>query len=348
MVQAIPSEDLYLFRETARELVAYFAELHTALEQFDLKMIPFLQKRMREVHLPRLRGVEARLELHARGNEAAADWLKHAKNLAGGCQLLSGPINPANPASLLSGFHSAGDVLVGLFPYRLQVPELERFFLETDPPDGFREPAPRAEIGRIPFGSGGQGTSHALMFRPAGRGNGLQRPLVVLLHGAFGAPAEFISLWLRTLHTRCWYALVPKSRGTTWDPKEDFPAIAENVSRLIREEAIDPAQVLVAGLSDGGSAALELGISRGDLFTGACCVSGVLKPWVAVENARKKIPVHLIHGTADFLFPVQTARMAETRLKNAGFPVTYREVQGLSHTYPVSKNPEIAAWFEKS
>ncbi len=345
---SIPPDQLYLFRETARDLIAYFAEIQAAFEQFDLKMIPFLQKRLREIHLPKLRGVEVRLELHVGEDPHVKEWLKFTKNLSGGCQILSGPINPANPASLLTGFQSAGDTMVALFPYRHCVPELEKFYLEIPPPDGFKEPVPHAAIERVEFISKGAVAGHALLFKPCGRGIADKRPLAVALHGAFGGAAEFLSLWLRTLHSHCWYGLVPKSRGMSWEAKDDFPAIIETVRRLIGEEHVDPAKVLVTGLSDGGSASLELALSQPDLFKGASCVSGVLKPWLPVETTARKLPIHIMHGTADFLFPVQTARLAEARLKNAGFPVTYKEIQGLSHTYPISRNKEIVEWFEKA
>ncbi|MCW5827882.1 MAG: hypothetical protein KIT79_01075 [Deltaproteobacteria bacterium] len=344
----IDREDTPLLREVARDLLAYLAELHAAMEQIDLRTIPLMQKRLREIHLPKLRGVEARLELRAGLDEHLGTWLKSVKSMAAGCQTLSGPFNPANPASLLAGFHAAGDAMVALFPYRSVVSELERFFLEVSPPEGFTEPLPKADIIRREFVSDGSIVGHGLLFRPSGRIPTGRRPLAVLLHGAFGGSGEFLSLWLRTLHTWCWYGLAPKSRGATWDEKTDFPLILAEMRRLMAEEYIDPGKVLVTGLSDGGSAAYELGFANPNLFTGVSCVSGVLKPWVPVETAAQKLPVHVIHGTSDFLFPVQTARLAEQRLKAAGCPVTYRELQGLSHTYPVSKNREIAEWFDQS
>ncbi len=345
MIEVAPG-DSYVLRECAPDVLAYLTELQTAFEKFDLKLIPFLQKRLKDVHLPRLRGLEVKLDFHAGQNPAAREWLGFVKTLSSGCQTLSGPINPANPMNLLLGFHSANETAVRLFGYRLAVPSIERFFLEEAPPEGFREPDPKAAIEKVPLLVNGVERSHALLYRPSGRNPGDPRPLALCLHGAMGSSAEFMAIWLRALHSHCWYGLVPKSPGMTWDPKGDFPALLDLVRRTVARENIDPQKILVTGLSDGGSAALELAFTNPGSFAAASCVSGVLKPWVPVESCPKKFPVHLMHGSNDMLFPVQLARSAEARLRSAGISVKYVEIQGMNHAYPISKNRDLVGWFE--
>jgi phospholipase/carboxylesterase len=58
------------------------------------------------------------------------------------------------------------------------------------------------------------------------------------------------------------------------------------------------------------------------------------------------VPVYLVHGELDFLFPVEFARLAQDALREAGADLVYRELPELSHTYPRSENALILSWFE--
>ena len=57
------------------------------------------------------------------------------------------------------------------------------------------------------------------------------------------------------------------------------------------------------------------------------------------------LPVHIVHGRLDWMFPVQVARQTRDALSAAGADVTYRELDDLSHCYPREMNardPEMA------
>jgi phospholipase/carboxylesterase len=56
------------------------------------------------------------------------------------------------------------------------------------------------------------------------------------------------------------------------------------------------------------------------------------------------LPVHLVHGRLDWMFPVQVARQTRDALTAAGADVTYREIDDLSHCYPREMNAEILRW----
>jgi len=58
----------------------------------------------------------------------------------------------------------------------------------------------------------------------------------------------------------------------------------------------------------------------------------------------RNFPVYLVHGALDWMFPVQTARMARQALTAAGARLVYREIEDLSHTYPRDENPKILDW----
>ena len=56
------------------------------------------------------------------------------------------------------------------------------------------------------------------------------------------------------------------------------------------------------------------------------------------------MPVYLVHGALDWMFPVHTAGLARQALRAAGARLVYREIEDLSHTYPRDENPKILDW----
>ena len=56
------------------------------------------------------------------------------------------------------------------------------------------------------------------------------------------------------------------------------------------------------------------------------------------------LPIYLVHGALDWMFPVSTGRTANRALSAAGAAVTYREIEDLSHVYPVEENDLIVDW----
>ena len=56
-------------------------------------------------------------------------------------------------------------------------------------------------------------------------------------------------------------------------------------------------------------------------------------------------PIYPLHGVLDWMFPVDSARLAKETLAGLGANVRYDEVSDLAHTYPREKNAEILDWF---
>ena len=65
---------------------------------------------------------------------------------------------------------------------------------------------------------------------------------------------------------------------------------------------------------------------------------------MADADRLRGLPVHIVHGRLDWMFPVQVARQTSQALSAAGADVTYRELDDLSHTYPREMNAEILQW----
>jgi phospholipase/carboxylesterase len=110
---------------------------------------------------------------------------------------------------------------------------------------------------------------------------------------------------------------------------------------------VDRGRVLLTGMSDGATYALLCGLAEDMPFTHLAPACGVLHPFLLASGGLGRArgrPIYLVHGALDWMFPVQTARMARAALETAGAQVVYREIEDLSHTYPRDENPRILDW----
>ena len=176
-------------------------------------------------------------------------------------------------------------------------------------------------------------------------------PLVVALHGGHGHGRDFLWSWLREARSRGMLLLAPTSRDRTWSimggPDVDAGALREMVEAVAARHPVDRRRVLLTGMSDGATYALLCGLREGMPFTHLAPACGVLHPFLMADGgilrARGR-SIYLVHGALDWMFPVQTARLARDTLAAAGAQLVYREVDDLSHTYPRDENPRILDW----
>jgi phospholipase/carboxylesterase len=65
---------------------------------------------------------------------------------------------------------------------------------------------------------------------------------------------------------------------------------------------------------------------------------------MANPDRLQGLPIHIVHGALDWMFPINVAREANEALAAAGASVTYRELDDLSHCYPREINPVLLDW----
>ncbi|WP_119423018.1 phospholipase [Desertibaculum subflavum] len=176
-------------------------------------------------------------------------------------------------------------------------------------------------------------------------------PLVMALHGGSGHGRGFLWTWLREARTRGPILVSPTATGSTWslmEPEVDSQHL-ERVLGLVRERwNVDTSRLLLTGMSDGGTFAYVSGLQSSSPFTHLAPISASFHPMLLsfMDPVRLiGLPIHIVHGALDWMFPAEMARGAEAALKAAGAEVTYREVADLSHTYPREMNAAILDWF---
>jgi phospholipase/carboxylesterase len=188
-----------------------------------------------------------------------------------------------------------------------------------------------------------------LIYLPHGYTPGVPMPLVVLLHGA-GGNRDSARTRFPLADELGFIILAPESRDErTWDellgafgPDQEF--IGAALRLVFGRYAIDARHVALAGVSDGASYALSLGIGNGDVFSHLIAFSAA---FVLPSRVRGKPRIFISHGTEDQVMPINTTgRDVVRRLKALGYDVTYREFKG-GHTVPAEIGREAFEWFEK-
>jgi phospholipase/carboxylesterase len=176
-------------------------------------------------------------------------------------------------------------------------------------------------------------------------------PLVVALHGGSGNGGAFLWSWLREARTRGLILIAPTAIGSTWslmEPEVDGPSIDRMVEQVASQWTVDASRKLLTGMSDGGTFSYVLGLREGCQFTHLAPVAAAFHPMLvtlAHSGRVKGLPIHIVHGARDWMFPSRTAAMAEQVLRQAGANVVFREIADLSHTYPRDENVNILDWF---
>ena len=197
--------------------------------------------------------------------------------------------------------------------------------------------------------------------------NGKRYPLVIFLHGAGGKSAK--RKWDRgedggwqffqTMTEEC-YFFMPQAieiwSGIGWGkvlykmkekPSKQMQRPVECIEWLLKEKAVDPDRVYVAGASMGSMGMWDLVCRRPGLFAaGIACCSGF-----DARQAPKiaHIKFRIFHGDKDPWVPIQGSQVMHDALKAAGADVTYHIYKGRGHFVrgPIVGNKENRDWLFK-
>jgi phospholipase/carboxylesterase len=245
-----------------------------------------------------------------------------------------------------------------LYPLAGVLPAVNRFFLDPQLRSdevlqgNLLRGAANARRGPMRFDNDGAERGGYWLYVPEYYEPARKWPLVMALHGGSGTGRLFLWSWLRDVRSRGAILAAPTSVGGTWaligdDP--DTPNLARILDAVRSGWNVDPTRLLLTGMSDGGTFTYVTGLAATSPFTHLAPVSAAFHPMLAqmADPGRTRgLPIHIVHGALDWMFPLGLARQAHSTLARAGADVTYREVDDLSHTYPREMNAPILAWLD--
>lgn len=271
-------------------------------------------------------------------------------------EFLSAPnqSNPAMGAYRAMGFNTKA--IEAIYPVALMLPPVSRFFLNPEQRDDApllerlaNADASREKVGVMHAGNASNERGGFSMYVPEYY-DGERVPLIVALHGGSGHGRGFLWSWLRTVRSRNAVLISPTSKEGTWSlmgPDIDSESLHGMVDYAREHWNIDENRLLLTGMSDGGTFSYVSGLQSHSPFTHLAPSSASFHPMlteVADEDRMKDLPIYLMHGALDWMFPVDMAREANECFTRAGAAVEYREIDDLSHTYPSEENPRIFDW----
>jgi phospholipase/carboxylesterase len=175
-------------------------------------------------------------------------------------------------------------------------------------------------------------------------------PLVMALHGGSGNGRNFLWTWLRDARSRGAILVAPTATGSTWalmGEDTDTPNLVRILDAVRSRWNIDASRMLLTGMSDGGTFCYVTGLEDASPFTHLAPVSATFHPLMAEmasPDRLRGLPIYLVHGALDWMFPVQVARQTHHALAAAGADIVYRELDDLSHCYPDEINAAVLAW----
>jgi phospholipase/carboxylesterase len=241
-----------------------------------------------------------------------------------------------------------------LYPLASALPSVSRFFIEPTRRDDLsllsRVKIMEPDTGVHHF-SNETGTRGGFsVYVPEYLTHGSPAPVVVALHGGSGHGRIFLWSWLREARSRGVIVVAPTATGDTWSlmqPELDGAHLSRVLEYVRTHWAVDPSKMLLSGMSDGGTFTLLSGLDSASPFTHLAPVAASFHPLLVTMTEPERIrglPVYLVHGALDWMFPIQTGRTANQALTMAGANVVFREIADLSHTYPRDENGAMLDW----
>ena len=177
-----------------------------------------------------------------------------------------------------------------------------------------------------------QGRQHKFRFFDGGTGSA-RRPAILLLHGANRDGRSMIDTW-KAVATQFGFVIVaPDSYGDSWQPVIDRPVIFDAImKRVVQDVPIDPERVFLFGHSSGAVYAQFLA-NRALGGWAAVSTHGGAMEAASVLNAQRRLPVQIILGTDDDLFPLASAHKTARNLAKAGHTIEFVEIPNHTHWY---------------
>jgi phospholipase/carboxylesterase len=244
-----------------------------------------------------------------------------------------------------------------LYPLASALPSISRFFVEPARRDdadlaarieAARPPRPDTGVHHFDNDTGSRGGFS--VYVPEYLTRDTAAPVVFALHGGSGHGRIFLWSWLREARSRGVIVVAPTATGDTWslmEPDVDGAHLSRILNYVSEHWSVDPAKLLLSGMSDGGTFTLLSGLGSQSPFTHLAPVAASFHPLLVTMTEPERIrglPVYLVHGALDWMFPIQTGRTANQALTMAGANVVFREIADLAHTYPRDENGAILDW----
>lgn len=184
---------------------------------------------------------------------------------------------------------------------------------------------------------------------------GKAKSIVFLLHGLGANGRDLLGLapfWARSLPDTVfvspdapfpcdmgpfgfqWFSLQDRSPEVMLKGVESAaPILNDYIDKMLEQYDLTSDKAALVGFSQGTMMSLYAGPRRKDKLAGILGYSGALVGADTLgDPSIQKMPIHLIHGDADMVVPVQSYLAAKQALESNGFTITGGITRGLPHS----------------
>ena len=148
---------------------------------------------------------------------------------------------------------------------------------------------------------------------------------------------------------RAWYDVTSVDRSAPQDAagiRESTESLGA-LARRERERGIRSDRIVVAGFSQGGAMALQLGLRWPERLAGILALS----TWLPLAStldaeanpANAAVPVLMAHGTHDPVIPIAAGESSRDALRARGYPVDWRSYP-MPHSVCAEEVDDIRQW----
>ena len=149
---------------------------------------------------------------------------------------------------------------------------------------------------------------------------------------------------------RAWYDFVPHSE---YAGSDDIKASALSIKALLQAQidtGIPPERIMLAGFSQGGVMALEVGLRYEQRIAGIIALSTYLHDAATTERERTDanlaLPIFMGHGTADPMIPIMRAATSRENLIRLAYDIEWHDYP-MGHQVCVEEIEDIARFIRR-
>jgi predicted peptidase len=179
-----------------------------------------------------------------------------------------------------------------------------------------------------------------------------KRPLVITLHGASGGSTTahkntecLVEPGLASLNA---FIISPNAGTGEWYDQANQLQIVALVDLAKTYWDVDSSKVLVTGYSNGGNGSWFFADFYPEIFSASIPIASSYNPKRTDESLTEiEVPMYVIHGENDELFPVNETQNFVEQSVNAGSSIKFVIAPGLTHYKPceyVSHLQDAAEW----
>ena len=151
------------------------------------------------------------------------------------------------------------------------------------------------------------------------------------------------------MRMRAWYDIDPGNQRVGVD---DIAASSTQIEALIQRErdaGVPAKRIVLAGFSQGGVIALQVGLSYQARLAGIMALSTYLQDHEhlaeRVSLANADVPIFMAHGLADPMIPIARAVTGRQAMESLGYQVQWHQY-GMGHQVCPEEINHISAWLQ--